>query len=193
MSAHENISGGVVPLAEQLHQRTGIAAARCYQCGKCSAGCPLAAEMDYPPSLIMRMLQSGGPELEDKVLTSHTIWLCLSCEACYTRCPMEIDIPTLMDNLRSQSVRLKKVNPKAKDIIAFHRSFLDSIKFTGRLYEVGLIVDYKTRTRHLLQDVLMAPVLFFKGKLGLLPHAVKDRSNLARIFAKTISEKEVKA
>lgn len=193
MSAHETLSAGAVPLAEQLRQRTGISAAHCYQCGKCSAGCPLAAEMDYPPSVIMRMLQTGRPELEDKVLSSYSIWLCLSCETCYTRCPMEIDIPTLMDDLRRRALRLKKVHPKAKDIIAFHRSFLDSIKFTGRLYEVGLIVDYKTRTRHLLQDVLMAPVLFFKGKLGLLPHAVKDRSNLSRIFAKTRSEKEAEA
>ena len=48
---------------------------------------------DYPPSVIMRMLQTGNPVLEDKVLRSFSIWVCLTCEMCFARCPMSIDIP----------------------------------------------------------------------------------------------------
>ncbi len=113
-------------LADQALKRTAVSVIRCYQCGKCSAGCPLAADMDYPPSLIMRMLQTGAADLEEKVLRSYTIWLCLSCEICFARCPMEIDIPKLMDFLRGESLRRKMVSPKAKEILAFHRSFLDT-------------------------------------------------------------------
>ncbi len=135
-------------LADRVLEKTGVDVARCYQCGKCSAGCPLAAEMDLPPSQIMHLLQLREfPEFAEMALRSHTIWLCLTCEICYCRCPMEVDIPKVMDALRQESLAQKKVNPKAKDIIAFHHAFLDSVRYTGRLFEMGLIVDYKLRSR----------------------------------------------
>jgi heterodisulfide reductase subunit C len=178
-------------LADSVLEKTGVDVARCYQCGKCSAGCPLAAEMDFPPSQIMHLLQlSDFPEFAEMALRSHTIWLCLTCEICYARCPMEIDIPKLMDALRAESLCLKKVNPKARDILAFHRAFLDSVRYTGRLFEMGQIVDYKIRSRHFLQDLLQAPGMFFKGKLHLFPERVRGRSLLERIFAKTLKAKE---
>jgi heterodisulfide reductase subunit C len=179
-------------LSERVAEFTDVESARCYQCGKCSAGCPLSAEMDYPPSVILHMLQRDEPYFQDRILRSFTIWLCLTCEMCYARCPMEIDIPKLMDYLRQESLRQKKVNPRAKDIIRFHRSFLDSIEQTGRLYEIGLIADYKARSKHLFQDVSMAPKMLAKGKLPLFPELIKDRSGLSRIFHKTLKKVEGK-
>ena len=174
---------------EELHsvlkQNTGVNALKCYQCGKCSAGCPLSSEMDYAPSYLMRMLQTGDPSLEEKVLCSFTIWVCLSCEMCYSRCPMSIEIPKIMDFLREKSVKEKKTNPKAKEIIAFHKAFLNSIEKTGRLYEIGLIMDYKTRVLNLFQDVTLAPSMFAKGKLHLLPERIRDSKGMSSIFSKT--------
>ena len=147
--------------------------------------------MDFPPSQIMHLLQLREfPEFADMALRSHTIWLCLTCEICYARCPMELDIPKVMDALRHESLAQKKVNPRAKDIIAFHRAFLDSVRYTGRLFEMGQIVDYKLRSRHFLQDLLQAPWMFFVGKLHLLPERVRDRRLLGRIFARTVKAKE---
>jgi len=179
------------PLADRVLEKTGVDVARCYQCGKCSAGCPLAAEMDFPPSQIMHLLQLRDfPEFAEMALRSHTIWLCLTCEICYARCPMEIDIPKLMDALRHEALAQDKVNPKAKDILAFHRAFLDSVRYTGRLFEMGQIVDYKLRSRHFLQDLLQAPWMFLVGKLHLLPERVRGRRLLGRIFARTLKAKE---
>lgn len=172
-------------LAGRTQQHTDVSAARCYQCGKCSAGCPLAIEMDYPPSQIMRLLQVRTPASDEKVLNSAAIWLCLTCETCIARCPQEVDIPKLMDYLRAESLRTKQVNPKAKDILSFHKAFLDSIQMTGRLYEVGLISDYKTRSWHFIQDVLIAPWMILRGKLHLIPEFVKEIKHIRRIFAKT--------
>ena len=177
-------------LSELIRRQTAVNVHRCYQCGKCSAGCPLSADMDFPPSIIMRMLQTGEPDLEKKTVGSHTIWLCLSCETCYVRCPMEIDIPRVMDSLRLESVRTKNVHPRARDIIAFHRSFLDSIRHLGRLYEVGLIAGYKARSRHLFQDVLLAPLMYVRGKLHLVPERIRDRRRMRRIFSRTLNKKE---
>jgi len=187
----EHFPGVPHSLAEEVWHHQDVSVLRCYQCGKCSAGCPLSADMDYPPSVIMRLLQTGLPEFEEKVLRSRSIWLCLSCETCYCRCPMEIDIPKVMDHLRGESLRQKKIHPEAKKIIAFHRAFLDSIHYAGRLYEVGLIAGYKARTFNLWQDVVKAPVLFLKGKLKPLPHLVHNRKALARMFKPLKHGKEV--
>lgn len=177
----------------EIRAHTGVIVNKCYQCGKCSAGCPVATEMDYPPSMVMRMLQTDEPANFSKLLGSMSIWLCVSCEMCLTRCPMEIDIPHLMDHLRQKSLKADKVNPQAKKILAFHHSFLDSIKYTGRLYEVGLIADYKLRTGALTQDVAIAPKMFVKGKLNPMPEIIKGRGKVAAIFSKTRKNKEDKA
>jgi len=177
-------------LAGKAEKHTGVNAARCYQCGKCSAGCPMANDMDYPPSVILRMLQTHDPVMEEKVLRSMSIWLCLSCEMCIGRCPQEVDIPPLMDWLRQESIKRKMTNPKAKKIIAFHKSFLNTLKQNGRLYEVGLIVDYKMRTMALTQDIDTAPGMLTRGKLPLIPEKIKNLKQMKQIFEKSFKNKE---
>jgi heterodisulfide reductase subunit C2 len=180
-TTHEH---AVDTLAHKLREATGVSVSRCYQCGKCTAGCPMADEMDYTPSHMLRLFQTGLDECEDTILRAYSPWVCLTCEMCYARCPQDVDIPKMMDFLRAESVRLKKVNPRAKDFVSFYKTFLDSIHYVGRLYEVGMIMGYKARSWHLLQDVLMAPRLFFKGKLKLFPHLIKNRKNMSQIFKK---------
>ena len=172
-------------LAGEVQEHTEVKANQCYQCGKCTAGCPLSEEMEYPPSYIMRMLQTGDQVLEEKILRSFTIWVCLTCVMCYSRCPMSIDIPKMMDFLREKSLREGKTNPRAKQIIAFHKSFLNSIKTTGRLYEIGLLIDYKVRTLKVMQDMSLAPKMFVRGKLNILPELIKGRSGVSSIFSKS--------
>jgi heterodisulfide reductase subunit C len=175
-------------LGSEVLEHTEVKVARCYQCGKCSAGCPLSEEMDYPPSMIMRMLQTGNKTLEEKVLRSFSIWVCLTCEMCFARCPMTIDIPKMMDFLREKALIERKANPKAKEIIAFHKSFLDSIKYTGRLYEIGLFADYKARTLKILDDMALAPAMLKRGKLNIFPEMIRGRKGVASIFKKTVKK-----
>lgn len=74
----------------------------CYQCGKCTAGCPLASAMDLMPNQIIRLLQLGEHE---QVLESRTIWQCASCLTCAARCPKEVDPARVMDALRTILMR----------------------------------------------------------------------------------------
>ena len=172
-------------LAYSVEKNVEVHAQKCYQCGKCSAGCPVADEMDLPPSMVMRLLQTEIPVNDEKILRSHSIWLCVTCEMCLSRCPMEIDIPSMMDFLRQKSRSENKVNRKAKNIIAFHKSFLNSIRFTGRLYELGLIIDYKRQSLKMIQDISLAPKMISRGKLHLFPYMIKGKAQMAGIFKKT--------
>jgi len=69
----------------------------CYQCGKCSAGCPMSFAMDLLPNQVMRLVQLG---LEEDIAASRTIWLCASCLTCTVRCPKGVDISRVMEALR---------------------------------------------------------------------------------------------
>ena len=74
----------------------------CYQCRKCSAGCPVVSAMDILPNQIIRQIQYGRRE---KVLTSGSIWICASCHTCSVRCPNDIDFAQVMDSLRHIALR----------------------------------------------------------------------------------------
>ncbi len=138
-STHGAEGHGQHSLAQRLRSATGLSVADCYQCGKCSAGCPLTTEMDFSPNQILRMLQLEMPEFDRKVLGSLSIWLCLTCQTCLARCPKEVDLPRVMDFLREESLRQGMVNAKARDILKFHESFVGSVEACGRLHEMGLI------------------------------------------------------
>lgn len=183
--SHSQIHTGRNSLAYSIEQNIEVKAQKCYQCGKCSAGCPVAGEMDLPPSMVMRLLQTEETVNDEKILKSHSIWLCVTCEMCLSRCPMEIDIPSVMDFLRQRSRSEKKVNKKAKNIIAFHKSFLNSIRYTGRLFELGLIIDYKRQSLNMTQDISLAPRMISRGKLHFIPHIIKGKAQMSRIFKKT--------
>jgi heterodisulfide reductase subunit C len=173
-------------LKARIEQATGVKLNHCYQCGKCAAGCPVAQDMDMTSCQIMRLVQLGNPDWDRMALKSEGIWMCLACETCATRCPQEVEVPLVMDYLRAEAVALGLAHPRSRDILAFHRAFMDSVKATGRLYEIGLVADYKFRSRHFLKDVVLAPKMYLRGKLPLLPHLIKGREAMKRIFQRTL-------
>ena len=69
----------------------------CYQCGNCTAGCPVSFAMEIGPHEAIRYTLLG---LEEEVLGVNTFWLCASCLQCTSRCPKGIDIARVMDALR---------------------------------------------------------------------------------------------
>ena len=90
----EKVKGDFVRKVEELSGQNILS---CYQCGKCSAGCPSSFAMDLLPSQIIRMVQLG---LQDEIMDSKTIWLCASCLTCSVRCPRGVDIARIFEALR---------------------------------------------------------------------------------------------
>ena len=162
-----------------LVKRLGDADVRsCYQCKKCSSGCPVAFAMDYMPHQVIRMVQMG---LRQRALACSTIWICASCETCTTRCPNEVDIARVMDTLRQMALE-EKVAEVEKDIRIFHDLFLRSIRSNGRVFEFGLIGIFKLRTGRLFDDIRVGWRMLRKGKLSLLPHRIGGRDKVRQIF-----------
>jgi len=94
-----------------------------------------------------------------------------------------------MDFLREKAYKEKIANKKSKGIIAFHKAFLNSIKKTGRLHEIGLLAEYKLATLDLMKDVNLAPAMLAKGKLHIFPDKIKNTKLMKRIFSRTIKQK----
>jgi heterodisulfide reductase subunit C2 len=190
MSSHHDSSHDSHSLAARLEQEGDVSVADCYQCGKCTAGCPAAEDMDVAPSQILRLLQTESGKHEDRALKSMAIWMCIGCETCVTRCPQEVDLPRTMDFLRQEALARNVATQDADDIVAFHRAFLSSVERAGRLFEFGMIGDYKLRTGHFFKDLNVAPTMLFKGKLGLLPQGGANKREVAAIFERVRAVKK---
>ncbi len=98
----ESVQSDFVKKVEEISGQNLLA---CYQCGKCSAGCPAVAEMDILPSQIIRLVQLG---LEDKIKNFKTMWLCAACNTCAVRCPRGVDLAKIMEAVRQIVLRKNK-------------------------------------------------------------------------------------
>lgn len=87
---------------KQMERESGEDLSRCYQCGNCTGSCPVSFAMDIPVSQIIRMVQLGQ---EQAALQANSIWLCVSCLQCQSRCPKCLDPSKVMEGLRRLSLR----------------------------------------------------------------------------------------
>jgi len=164
-------------LAEEVLLESGQNVNLCYQCSKCGAGCPVSYAMDHSPVQLIHAIRLG---LDDLVLKSRTIWLCASCETCTTRCPQDVEVAKVMDAAKIIAIR-RGVRPALPRVSAFHRATLGNIRSHGRMYELGLIMGLKLRTREFLKDAGLGIGMLRRGKLKLVP-GFKGARTTRRIF-----------
>jgi len=174
-----------IPFLFEVGQASGEKIQACYQCQKCSAGCPVAYAMDILPNQVLRHIQYDHRE---RVLSSKTIWICASCYTCSVRCPNNIDIAKIMDTLRSLAIH-SGIKPGEKDIPLFHSVFLDTIKSKGRIHELSLILQFKSKTRDFLKDAGLGWKMYRKGKIKLFPSRFGGGKEIEEIF-NTFEERE---
>ena len=176
----------VVPnpaLRKKIEELSGQKITACFQCEKCTNGCPVTFAMDILPHRAMRFLHLG---VLDEVLRSDTIWVCASCETCSTRCPNDIDIAHIMDTLRQVSQR-EGIKPSQKSVPIFHSAFLSSIRKHGRVHESEMAVNYALRSgglRGLLNQAGMGLAMFARGRIKLLPARLRGKKQVKNLFKK---------
>ena len=180
--------------SDEIRKERQIAVTDCYQCAKCSAGCPLTFAMDFLPHEIIRLVGLGQEEV---VLNSNTIWACSACETCTTRCPNDIDIMGVLDYLKERAVKSGRSVPQ-KSVLAFHKAFLDDVRLAGgRLNEPLLLGIFmlrsgeglrKFKTGALKEDFKLGLQMFKKGRLSVKPpQKVQVIDEIQNLFKKAKS------
>jgi len=97
----------------------------CFQCGTCTATCPIRRfDKTYNPRLILRETLLG---LREIVLTSNVIWLCASCYSCTERCPRGVRPAEVIRAIRNLAVREGRIHP-------FYRMQGSAIATLGRIF-----------------------------------------------------------
>jgi len=81
----------------------------CYQCGTCTADCPISRFSEfYRPRKIARMVQLG---LKDRLLSDDALWLCSTCFTCVDHCPQGVEIAGIVRALRNLVVKERQMMP----------------------------------------------------------------------------------
>ncbi len=169
-------------LAREIKERSGENVFLCYQCKKCTAGCPVAPYFDLTPNEVLRACQFGQADL---VLHSRTISICAACETCSTRCPQGIDIARIMDELEiiAQEMGIKS---KAPTVPMFYQSANRGINWFGRMWELGLMAELYIREffageldfgQLFKYDIMTAVKMLRSGKLKILPSIARRARN----------------
>ncbi len=166
----------------------------CMQCGVCSGSCPVGDQMDNGPRKTFMMIRAG---MKEAVLTSDTIWNCVSCYNCVVRCPRQVPVTYILHELCTLAVEEGYVNPKDVENVRFAKAFwwsaqkygkTDERLVTAKFYFSGGIGD-GIKKGMAQKDTAMAMIK--KGRLHLgMPYKVKNRGGLQKILAKA---KEIEA
>jgi heterodisulfide reductase subunit C len=125
--SRKKIQSSFVKKVEKLSGQNLMA---CYQCGKCSAGCPVVSRMDILPNQIIRFAQLG---LKEDLLESEAIWTCASCMTCNVRCPKGINIAEVIEVLRQILLRGRADHLKVEKLSGRERSDVPPIALISSL------------------------------------------------------------
>ena len=170
-------------MAEVAAHPGGETLCACIQCGTCAGSCPAANQMQFSPRTINAMVKAG---MRDEVLSSNSMWLCLSCYLCTERCPRGVQVTDIMYALKRLAIRHNGGDNYWAPAPVLERTFVDCVNLTGRLSEVGLTGGYFWRTNP-FKALTMIPLglkLLSHRRLPIIPSRVEGRQELRAMIRK---------
>jgi heterodisulfide reductase subunit C len=193
---------------EILNEPGGEHLTACYQCSTCTLGCPISEIIpSYTPRRFIQMSLLG---MREQVLTSPDLWICAICQTCTARCPQNVVVGDVLSAIRriaekeAHAGKIKIESPRP----LFETAFLHTLQKYGRLYDMGLAMEYYPKREGSKVKGMMAMMgdykdfgmrMFMHGKMGplggggltkgMLPSKIKQRDVMVKIF-KWIEEKE---
>jgi heterodisulfide reductase subunit C2 len=166
------------PLAQIIREAGAVDLDQCLECGKCAGGCSTTELFDYTPRKIVQLVKMGA---EDTLLRMEALSLCVGCRLCVERCPVGIDVATIIDVLRQRAS--ERGIPLARpNVEVFDKLFLQSVHDRGRVSELRLMLRYNFRTGGNTDQAELGLKLLRRGKLRLLAAHVRDRKSVKRLF-----------
>jgi heterodisulfide reductase subunit C len=178
-SSHRHIS----PFLEEVIESApgGERIVHCLQCGSCGGSCPSGADMEYTPRAVFAMIAANQ---RDRVLKANTMWCCVSCYFCTTRCPQNIPITEIMYALKRISIA--EGIAKSGDGPALARTFTSMVEKFGRSFEFGLASTYYffNKPGAMLKMGPMGLSMFSRGRLSLIPKKIRQVGQLQAIIKK---------
>ena len=155
--------------------------AHCLQCGSCGGSCPNGADMQYTPRTLFALINADQRE---QVLSSNTMWCCVSCYFCTTRCPQKIPITEIMYALKRLAIRGGLA--QHTDAPALAKTFTNLLDKYGRSFEFGLASRFYLFHKPLAM-LKMGPLgwsMFTRGRMSLVPTRIKNLEQLQAIIQK---------
>jgi len=99
----------------------------CYQCGTCTADCPIAKRVEeFRPRNIARLAMYGEKE---RLMEGDLLYLCAGCYTCYEHCPQEVHVSEIISALRKISLNEGHLFPAFKIL-------METISELGYIYEI---------------------------------------------------------
>ena len=118
-------------VAKFIREECGENVYLCYQCERCSSGCPTVPAMRYRPAQMMRLAQFG---LEDLLATDASIWRCLTCDTCTAHCPHNLSVRRLVEVMR-QHVMQERYLAEGLDALGEDEALRKGMRALGMLGE----------------------------------------------------------
>jgi ferredoxin len=147
---------------QELKEYGAVGVEKCFNCGNCTAICPLTTS-DHPfPRRTIRMIQMG---LRDRLLTSIDPWLCYFCADCSMTCPRGAEPAETMMASRRWLIAQYDQTGRAKELYTSEKKVAWTI-FRTSLLPLILLVAYHLLTggRNIRTDQValndFAPVLW---------------------------------
>lgn len=166
----------------RIGEAAGVDFKDCYQCSKCTVGCPLAESMDLMPREVIRYLQLGAAKI---VLAAETPWICAQCDVCSTRCPQNVDICSTMRAVRLASKNAGRQPVREADI--FDDEFIANVRAHGVSNEQYLAAAYNVKSGHLMQDMGNAMRMLKRKMVGVAIHNSPGRADVAAVIDRALT------
>ncbi len=178
-------SEGVKGLLEAVRKARAWA---CYDCGKCTASCPVARGGGSlsPRRHVLSAVQGDVQAL----LASEDLFSCLTCRQCSQRCPAQVDYTTLVMNLRAVAhtaglephcphggaiqslMRMMATGGTQQDRLGWLEKDLECVPGQGEVfYWTGCTMYYDALFPHLEMDTLAGTraAVRLMNRLGVVP------------------------
>ena len=172
----------------EIEAISGYKTSICFQCSKCSAGCPMADLMDLKTAQVMHSIRLNR---EDVVLNCRAIWMCVGCETCSARCPQQVEPADAMNAARILALR-KGIKPSVEEIGLYYKIFVGSMWLNGKIHDLTVVGLTSLLSGRIIQDIPLAIQFLLHGRVKLPPIPLTGSSGFRKIRKKALDrEKEI--